>query len=872
MQARLKDWTKPITENDFYILKKISGKIDKLISEYIAEQVKIDKLTANNYEVWGHRTYHNNALFRYMDKEILANSRNKQKSAYHKLVTVMNYWCALWFWEFKDADKIPTREEYWNDIENILDIDFSTKKLVEERFILTSPDSSIEQPTLFDQIVDTEKRPEPQLDTEEIHQEEEDDIPIENEDVVYTKDDAQKILESVSSSGDLFQNARTPIVDELANRYHFFHPQLEFIEVFWLRDGFDIICGNPPWIKLEFDEEGIVSEHFPEISIRGTSAPERKKLLPALFSAQESLHILYTTEYRENCCTTSFLLSPANYPLLIGQQPNLYKCILENGFSLLCDKGYMGLLHPEGIYDDTKGQALRTQVYLRLRYHFQYQNGLNLFAEVAHRERYSSNIYGGIMKEPSFMSINNLFHPSTVDACFAHDGKGTCYGIKINGNWNTSGHRDRIIHYTNRELSVLADTFEDGAPWESVKLVNIHAKEIIDVLYKLSAFKTHIRDYKHIIAQPLHNTFSVVDGTINKVNNTFPKVDDYEMVYSGPHFYVGNPLYKTPRSVCELKGDYDVVDLVKIDKDFIQRTNYVPGISLIKYKGLVSGFTDDIPWIDLFKVGYRNMLSQAGERTLTSAILPPRSSHIHTVLSLTFSSLSRLCEAAGLSESIVFDFQTKTIQASNLSVARLEGFPMGVHDKYLKALYVRTLLLNCLSTNYATIWEELWDDSFRSDSWSISDSRLKGFNSLSKHWDITIPLRNYFERRQSLVEIDVITAMSLGLSLSDLITIYILQFPVLQQNEDDTWYDIKGNIVFTCSKGLIGVGLDRQIWETIRNQKEGETYTHTIDPAKSELYGGQQVTYYAPYTKCDRIEDYRKAWAHFEKVFKSEAE
>jgi hypothetical protein len=46
------------------------------------------------------------------------------------------------------------------------------------------------------------------------------------------------------------------------------------------------------------------------------------------------------------------------------------------------------------------------------------------------------------------------------------------------------------------------------------------------------------------------------------------------------------------------------------------------------------------------------------------------------------------------------------------------------------------------------------------------------------------------------------------------------------------------------------------------------TYVHTIDPKKSELYGGQQVTYYAPYTRCDRIADYRRAWAFFEKQFK----
>jgi hypothetical protein len=110
--------------------------------------------------------------------------------------------------------------------------------------------------------------------------------------------------------------------------------------------------------------------------------------------------------------------------------------------------------------------------------------------------------------------------------------------------------------------------------------------------------------------------------------------------------------------------------------------------------------------------------------------------------------------------------------------------------------------------------------------------------------------------------------------------IYNIQFPVLQQNENDTWYDAEGKIVFTCSKGLTGVGLDRPAWNAMRGEEitneKGDvmgykgvepTYLHTIDPAKSELYGGQQQTFVAPYTKCDRIEDYRTAWAHFERIY-----
>lgn len=206
--------------------------------------------------------------------------------------------------------------------------------------------------------------------------------------------------------------------------------------------------------------------------------------------------------------------------------------------------------------------------------------------------------------------------------------------------------------------------------------------------------------------------------------------------------------------------------------------------------------------------------------------------------------------------------------AANANRTRLSALPFGIPHTFCKELYVRALLLNCVTVQYSSLWKSMWDSQFISCKWSIADSRLKPFAKLSQEWSHDTPLRNPYERRMALVEIDVISAMALGLSLIDLTIIYSVQFPIMQQYEDDTWYDAKGEIVFTSSSGLKGIGVDSRTWQRIHDQKEGETYTHTIDPAKSELYGGQQVTYYAPYTKCDRIEDYRRAWAHFEKVFK----
>ena len=363
---------------------------------------------------------------------------------------------------------------------------------------------------------------------------------------------------------------------------------------------------------------------------------------------------------------------------------------------------------------------------------------------------------------------------------------------------------------------------------------------------------------------------------IIKRSTLFPNVDNFEMVYSGPHIFVSNPLYKTPREICIEKADYDIIDHTLTPENFIARTNYTPNLNIENFPEIIRGFKIDSKdtlgndlydrWIDYYKVGFRKMLSQAGERTLTVSILPIKSTHTNGVISIIFKKTDLLVELAALSSSLILDFFIKTVGASNLTDSRLAAFPLGVDEKYRSQLFNRTLQLNCLNKYYAPLWEECWQADFKEDIWSKQDARLKSFNNLTSNWNWSIPLRNWFERRQALVEIDVITAMALGLTLDELILVYNFQFPVLQQNEDDTWYDTKGNIVFTCSKGLVGVGLERPVWETIRNLKVGETYDHTIN--KSELYKDKVITYHAPFDKTDRVEDYKVAWEHFEKIFK----
>jgi hypothetical protein len=875
MNMLIKDWTAPITDRDFNILKRLSSKIDLLLKEYFQFQQSIENLTQNRGNIWGAPGAPALNLDTYEEKERLNDVRYRHDNAYFRLKMIMDYWCALWFWEYDHTKELPTREEYWSDIEAMLNVSdqeldaHTTRKLHNVHigkdgqlgvFHEGYMNDMFEQAKLESMVA---SEPEPIYNTDE----DSEIIKLSKEEVLAKTKGAERSFFDDSE--------RFAIVKELADRYHFFHPMLEFLEVFWLRDGFDIICGNPPWIKLEFDEVGIISEKYPEVAIRKMSAPDVRKKRDELFGGNPQLERIYRAEETENTCSGAFLNAYQNYPLLIGQQTNLYKCVLTNGFTMMSDHGYMGLLHPETVYDDSKGQPLRNEIYHRLYYHFQYQNELILF-DIGDREKYGSSIYGQRKDYVSFDSINNLFHPSTIDACYMHDGHGNCPGIKHNGSWNISGHKDRIVHYDELGLKVLCETFEENGNWHSTKLVSIHAKEILEVLESLSVFRTHVRDYPCILSEGWHETNDVVKGTIKR-ETIYPNMDSMQMIYSGPHMFISNPLYKTPRKVCINKADYDIIDFCKIDENFISRTNYIPCLPETEYKHLIQGFVTGQDenghevyndWIDYYKSSFRLMLNQAGERTLSGGIIPPKAAHICTVISAIFNSTQLLTEFTGLTSSLVLDFFVKTIGTGALHGGRILSFPLGIADKYKSALFSRTLMLNCLTRHYADLWNECWCDEFCEQAWSIDDPRLKPFDTLQRNWTWDTPLRNYFERRQALVEIDVIAAMALGLSLKDLEMIYTIQFPVLQQNENDTWYDRKGNIVFTCSKGLTGVGVDRPQWDQIRNMQEGETYVHTIE--KSELYRGQQVTYYAPFTKCDRIEDYRTAWAHFEKMFNNQ--
>ena len=901
LAAWRKEFNKPLESHEVARLQQLSRCIDELWAEHTAALARDRARTEDFLTVWPHTAAatpeaelaQNHTITRAQKEAIrrqgLLNADGDLATPYRRLKLVMDYWCALWFWPITGSTSLPSREAWWMEIGAILEgniVDLAPQQTLDlQATVPEAPQVIIPevQPS-FDGF-ETQLALSQSADQPSLHDK----------------------LGQLRISKLRTHFARIPQVEAVAEARRFLHWDLCFADILLQRGGFDLTLGNPPWLRVEWNESGILGERNPVFAIRDIGATELSKLRAEAFEQFPGLRSSWTDELQEAEGTQNFLNAAQNYPLLKGMKANLYKCFMPLTWRMASSRGVAGLVHPEGPYDDPKGGKLREAVFARLLAHFQFQNEFQLFTGTNDhgRLRFGVHIYGPEKAAVGFDHISNLFTPTTVDACYSSDGAGTVGGIKNeSGKWNVSGHRSRIVRIDDSALATFAQLYDEtGTPPRRARLPALHAKNLKDVLVKLAAYPRRIDSLGGNVT-PVDvvwdETQAQKDGVLQRRSRDFFPESPSVLVLSGPHYQVSNPLNKTPRKICRANGHYDIVDLENLPGEYLPRTSFLPLIEPSAYLSRMPKVT----WLDTcesiakpvgsyFQLVHRRRLAQASERTLIPCIVPKLTAVVNSSVTTAFKDLRELLNATATLCSIPLDFLVKSTGRADLYGIDLMKLPLvGSEKAHLRA---RCVALNCLTTHYALLWEEVYDLAFTDQSWSQPDNtRLPQdfWQNLTRDWTRHCALRSDYARRMALVEIDVLVAQALGLTLDELLLIYRVQFPVMQGYERDTWYDITGRIVFTNSKGLVGVGLPRKGgpkspktrittpdgkvragnfgWEDLYKDEKWLVPDGTVvamDITDDTLPGGpRQVTrtFKAPFARASREDDYRVAWAFFE--------
>ncbi|MBD2466314.1 DNA methyltransferase [Nostoc sp. FACHB-145] len=816
------------TEAEVNLALAVSDLVDQHEQQYAKERLAALEKTACPGSVWPQPPATEPGPSLALQEEVKAKLESTSGS-FQRLKLLMDSWCALFFWSMDEVEALPRREDYLEAAQILL---------------ARSGDLSIKAFRWnFDGANLLKATAQTDLDTD-----------------------------LLCAAVSWYRVSR-----DVAEQERFQHWELAFSEVLGCdasqSKGFDVILGNPPWLKVSWADAALLCDFNAILGVREARSAEFNKARPQLLK-DELNRSIYLDAQKSSLGTVAFLNCHRIYEALRGSQTNLYKNFLVKSWALLGKNGFGGLLHQEGTYDDANGGRLRSVYYRRLLAHYHFKNELPLFQDVGHQSSFSLNVFGNEKEEVNFTHLANLYVPNTVASCRNHKNpEDLVPGIKTDDDkWETKGHCERIVQVTEKTLEIFHSLLEDSTVQIiETRLPQVHARQLVTVIEKISQSPKYFTelDGKYFATELFHETNSQRDGILTRQDNpSFEPQNTNDWVISGPHFYVGTPLNKTPRTICNSKGAYDDIDLTEISENYLPRAVYRPG----NQKGERSVFNKAIPeWCDKSIISYyryvnRQLVSLSTERTLISAIIPKNTTHIFTAVGISFKDAISLLGFASSTFSIIFDFLIRASGRGHVLASDLKSLPK-ISDPHITPIMHRGLRLNAVTKHYADLWTSVALTEITQDNWAVENPMLDSFESPwheldPQQWSWHSPLRSDYSRRQALLEIDVLVALALGLSLDELTTIYCVQFPVMRQYELGDEYDAKGQRLPSTNRKAPG-------GKEVREARKDWNGTSPLTVSWQINDGLETVTktFYPPFTKVDRETDYAQAYEVLQKRY-----
>lgn len=751
--------------------------------------------------------------------------------AYQRLRRVMDAWCALWFWPLTEtAAQLPTIDEWLDGLEQLLGTPFEHRgrAAAARRGGQTMLDEDINWDALGD---------------------------AEYNDRVYSGATADVV--SFVDQTPWLQKA-----EQIAQQHGFFHWELDFATVF-SRGGFDLQVGNPPWVRPRGDVEALLAEFdvWWTLAHKPSQAAKNERRTRTLETP--GAHEFVTDGSTDVVCLAEFVRNVTTYPLISGTQPDLYRCFMEQTWKHVSAAGIVGLIHPETHFTDQKAVALRASAYRRLNRHWHFVNELLLF-EVHDQVNYGVHIYGSD-SDPNFLQAVSLYHPDTVERSFMHDGSGEEPGLKNpDGNWDVRPHANRLMRVDRGTLAQWqkfhGDDDQTAASPAMVYSVNRSAESVLEKL----AGASRVGELQPMFSAGWHESSARREGRF--VLEWGGPESWKDVILQGVHLHVADPFYKQPNKSMLHNQDWSEVDLEQLAPDAIPVTAYKPvrdGLYDQSYTHWDVG-GERVSARDYYRIAWRNMAANTGERTLIPAMIPPGVSHIHGVNSMALSSgsLEELILAQAKLGSMLADFLIRVVPSGTIALNKIRRLPFAFSISGISAAAtLRVLRLNCLTDGYAELWNETASLISSDDKWTCSQRFAKSvpLADVSSTWTPASPLRLAADRYQAQVEIDALVALSLGITADELCTVYRTQFPVLYgydqgRGQGARWYDANGRLV---------PGDVLKAWEKLGDSASSDDLTATNAQ-------GYTYEYVPPFITLDREEDMRTAYAEFERRFGEE--